>query len=77
MAQYGGALLSRFERDVARLRNGVFRSVPELTKSIDEYVTHHNKEPKPFIWTAKAKIILAKVIRANQNLSSKQNASLH
>ena len=62
---------------VERLRSGVFRSVSELTQAIKEYVVHHNKNPKPFIWTAEAKDILAKVIRANQNLSSKQNATLH
>ena len=72
-------MLERFFRDlsVERLRNGVFRSVPELTQAIEGYVVHHNKNPKPFIWTAQAKDILAKVIRANQNLSSKQNATLH
>jgi hypothetical protein len=37
----------------------------------------HNKNPKPFVWTAKAKDILAKVIRANSRLSSKQNEALH
>lgn len=72
-------MVERFFHDlsVERLRNGVFRSVPELTKTIEEYVAHHNKNPKPFIWTAEAKDILAKVIRANRNLSSKQNATLH
>ena len=72
-------MVERFFRDlsVERLRSGVFRSVPELTQAIEEYVAHHNKNPKPFIWTAQAKDILAKVIRANRNLSSKQNATLH
>ncbi|MGH8504321.1 MAG: IS630 family transposase, partial [Gammaproteobacteria bacterium] len=41
------------------------------------YVAVHNKNPKPFIWTAKAKDILQKVIRANRRLSSKQNEALH
>jgi transposase len=72
-------MVERFFRDlsVARLRNGVFRSVPELIEAIKDYVAHHNKNPKPFIWTAQAKDILAKVIRANARLSSKQNATLH
>ena len=72
-------MVERFFRDitVGRLRNGVFRSVPELTRAIEDYVAHHNKHPKPFIWTAKAKDILEKVIRANSRLSSKQNATLH
>ncbi len=59
------------------MRNGVFRSVPELTAAIKEYVGLHNKNPKPFVWTAKANDILAKVIRANSRLSSKQNEALH
>ena len=72
-------MVERFFRDITveRLRNGVFRSVPELTRAIEEYVAHHNQNPKPFIWTAKAKDILEKVIRANSRLSSKQNATLH
>jgi transposase len=72
-------MVERFFRDIttARLRNGMFRSVPDLTQAIDEYIVHHNKNPKPFIWTAQAKDILEKVIRANRRLSSKQNATLH
>ena len=52
-------------------------SVPELIDAINEYITHHNTKPKPFIWTASARDILQKVIRANERLSSKQNATLH
>ena len=72
-------MVERFFRDITteRLRNGVFRSVPELTAAIKEYIALHNKNPKPFVWTAKAKDILAKVIRANRHLSSKQNEALH
>ena len=55
----------------------MYTSVSELVKAIDEYVAHHNKEPKPFIWTKSARDILQKVIRANSRLSSKQNATLH
>lgn len=72
-------MVERFFRDLttARLRRGVFRSVPELTAAIKEYITIHNKDPKPFVWTAKANDILQKVIRANRRLSSKQNEALH
>ena len=72
-------MVERFFRDIttARLRNAVFRSVPELTQAIDDYIKHHNKNPKPCIWTAQAKGILEKVIRANRRLNSKQNAALH
>jgi transposase len=72
-------MVERFFRDltVDRLRRGVFRSVPELIAAINAYVADHNHHPKPFIWTAKAKDILQKVIRANARLSSKQNEALH
>ena len=72
-------MVERFFRDITvnRLRRGVFTSVPELVKAIDEYVAHHNTNPKPFIWTKSAADILQKVIRANSRLSSKQNATLH
>ena len=72
-------MVERFFRDLStqRLERGVFRSVPELIAAIKQYVAVHNKNPKPFIWTAKAADILQKVIRANQHLSSKQNEALH
>ena len=72
-------MVERFFRDITvnRLRLGVFTSVSELTAAIDEYIAHHNTNPKPFIWTKTAADILQKVIRANSRLSSKQNATLH
>ena len=72
-------MVERFFRDITteRLRRGVFTSVPELVAVIDEYIAHHNANPKPFIWTKSARDILQKVIRANSRLSSKQNATLH
>jgi len=45
---------------VNRLRRGVFTGVPELVAAIDEYVTHHNTKPKPFIWTKSVADILQK-----------------
>ena len=71
--------VERFFRDLStqRLKRGVFTSVKELTEAIEEYIQIQNKKPKPFIWTAKAKDILEKVIRANSHLSSKQNTTLH
>jgi hypothetical protein len=39
-------------------RRGVFTSVPELVTAIDEYIVHHNTNPKPFIWTKSARDIL-------------------
>jgi transposase len=72
-------MVERFFRDLTteRLRRGVFTSVSELITAIDDYIAHHNADPKPFIWTASAHDILQKVIRANKRLSAKQNATLH
>jgi transposase len=72
-------MVERFFRDITteQLRRGVFTSVPQLIATIDAYIEHHNKNPKPFIWTKSARDILQKVIRANKRLSSKQNATLH
>ncbi|KAI3611290.1 hypothetical protein D8I24_0279 (plasmid) [Cupriavidus necator H850] len=72
-------MVERFFRDITteRLRRGVFTSVPELVDAINEYIAHHNTNPKPFIWTKSARDILQKVIRANGRLSSKQNGTLH
>jgi transposase len=46
------------------VRRGVFHSVEELQQSIQRYIEKHNREPKPYIWTAKARDILEKVKRA-------------
>ena len=72
-------MVERFFRDITdkRLRRGMFTSVAELTAAIDEYITHHNTNPRSFIWTKTARDILQKVIRTNSHLSSKQNATLH
>jgi transposase len=64
-------MVERFFRDITdkRIRRGVFTSVAELETAINEYIAAHNAEPKPFIWTAKASDILAKVTRARATLN--------
>lgn len=47
----------------ARIRRGVFKSVDELIAAIDTYIDEHNKNPKPFVWTASADLILHRVER--------------
>lgn len=69
-------MVERFFRDITdkRIRRGVFRSLSDLKAAINEYIEAHNAKPKPFIWTAKASDILAKVTRAravlNKNTSN-------
>jgi transposase len=60
-----------------RLKRGVFRSIPELVATIEDFIAKHNQNPKPFVWTAKAQDILEKVIRANRKLSARKNDALH
>lgn len=63
-------MVERFFRDLTtqRLRRGVFRSLPELIEAITAYLRSYNAHPTPFVWTATATDILAKVKRARRKL---------
>ena len=65
-------MVERFFRDLTenQLRRGVFTSVEALQERILAYIQEHNRQPKPFIWTAKANDILEKVKRAKANLNN-------
>lgn len=51
-----------------RLKRGVFHSVVDLQAAINRFIEEHNKEPKPFVWTADPKEIIAAVNRGHQTL---------
>jgi transposase len=53
-----------------RLKRGIFRSVDELEAAINRFLAEANAEPKPFVWTADPKRVLAAVKRGNQALES-------
>lgn len=59
-------MVERFFRDLTenQLRRATFASVHQLERTIQAYIEQHNREPKPFIWTATANDILEKVKRA-------------
>jgi transposase len=62
----GGSWLNQVERFFAeitdrRIRRGSFRSVKALEEAIASYLAAHNRDPKPFTWTASADLILRKV----------------
>lgn len=61
-------MVERFFRDLSEqaLRRGSFYNVDDLIGAIQEYINQHNASPKPFIWTASATDILAKVKRAKR-----------
>jgi transposase len=46
-----------------QLRRGVHRSTKELKAAIDDFIQHHNRDPKPFIWHKTADQILDSVAR--------------
>ena len=64
-------MVERFFRDISenRIKRDSFTTVPDLERAIRQYIEHHNKSPKPFIWTATADDILAKVTRARAALA--------
>ncbi len=55
-----------------RLKRGVFRSVVDLQVAMSAYhfVAETNADPKPFVWTADPKRVLAAVKRGKQALKS-------
>lgn len=73
-------IVERCFRDITKshIRRGTFKSVPELEAAIQTYIANHNASPKPFIWTASANDILAKVTRARQALDvTRISSGLH
>lgn len=64
-------MVERFFRDISKnhIRRDSFTGVPELELAMDLCVEHHNVNPEPFIWTATATDILAKVTRAKVALA--------
>jgi hypothetical protein len=50
------------------IRRGTFSSVKVLIKQIRDYITHWNTSAKPFVWTATADEILAKVRLVETNI---------
>jgi len=65
----GSSWINLIERFFSRITNeairrGSFTSVKQLQAAIEAYVGEHNKEPKPFLWTASADLIFKKLERS-------------
>jgi transposase len=56
-----------------QLRRGVHRSTKELKNAIDNFIQHHNRDPKPFVWHKTADQILDSVAR----FCKRTNDSVH
>lgn len=55
------------------IRRGSFRSVKELVAKIDHFVQTYNTQARPFVWTATADSILAKIRRLCERISGTQH----
>nr|MBA3478473.1 IS630 family transposase [Lautropia sp.] len=51
------------------IRRGSFGSIKQMIDRIDQFVAHYNQNCKPFIWTATADSILAKLQRLCTRIS--------
>jgi transposase len=60
-----------------RIRRGTFSSVPELEAAIAAWIEHRNQQPKPFIWAAKPRTIIAKYRRARAALDNLQRSQMN
>ena len=55
------------------IRRGSFRNVRELVQKIDAYVAHYNAHKRPFVWTATADSIFAKLQRICKLINGTQH----
>ena len=65
-------LVERFFAEITgkKIRRGVFRSVADLIAAIEDYLSKHNADPKPFVWTKPADVVLAKTRRARTKVDA-------
>jgi len=63
-------LVERWFRELTdkAIRRGSFVSVPDLKRTIDEFLKAWNEDPKPFIWTARVEEIVEKIARARAKM---------
>lgn len=70
----GASWLNLVERLFAEVtercvRRGSHTAVPALEKAMLDYLDQRNRDPKPFVWTAPADLILGKVERLSKRIS--------
>ncbi|HEX3629954.1 MAG TPA: transposase, partial [Candidatus Dormibacteraeota bacterium] len=67
-------MVERWFREITtrRIRRASFSSVADLVDAINDYIAHHNENPRPFIWTKTAGQIIAKVRRGRIALAAQQ-----
>jgi transposase len=52
-----------------RLKHGSFPSLVALQEAINRFVAEHNRDPRPFVWTADPDAVVEKVRRAYHALA--------
>jgi hypothetical protein len=68
LAQRRGGFFAKLTR--RRLKRGVFRSLVDLQVAINRFLAETNSTPKPFVWTADPKRVLAAFKRGKEALES-------
>ena len=65
-------MVERWFRDITdkRIRRGSFKSVPDLIKTIMQYIETNNQNPHVFVWTASVERILTKIAKCKEALDS-------
>lgn len=60
--------VERFFAEITRrrIRRGTFSSVPDLERTVRQYLETHNTSAEPFVWTATADSIFAKLLKRNR-----------
>jgi hypothetical protein len=51
------------------VQRGSYTAIRSLEKAMLDYLDERNKNPKPFVWTADADLILGKVARLFKRIS--------
>jgi transposase len=71
-------LVERFFAEITdkAIRRGVFTNVRELEAAIADYLAIRNKDPHPYVWTAKVATVIKKVARARRALAQTQDSSV-
>ena len=55
------------------VRRGSHTAVRALARAMLDYLDQHNDNPKPFVWTADADLILGKVERLSKRISRSEH----
>ena len=65
-------LVERWFKEITdkRIRRGSFQNVPQLKEAIMKYIEGHNKDAKPFIWSAPVERLLAKIAQWKEALGT-------